>query len=118
MEYPPGYLASEVSIHWRVDPSQYRYVRERVFGDMPATAAPPRDYYGNNGDTKIIGYAVCDPRKRDSQKSRRIFFVRESDLTRPAPGCPVEACDPLSVVVGEPSETTERCWGGPLPKSK
>jgi hypothetical protein len=106
------YLASEVKHHWREDPATFRFVRVRLISDSPPVAPPPPAY---GTGMRIVGYAILDPTKRDTE-NRRIFFVRDGDTDYPLNTCPCEAVDPLTLAPGIVGKVTERAWGGPLPK--
>lgn len=98
MEYP-GYLESEVSIVWREPRERFPFLREVMLLDMDPAESPPLDYYGSPG-TRIIAFAVCDPQKRDAQRARRIWYIRESDVTYRPGHAPWQGVDPATIHAG------------------
>lgn len=91
---------SETQITWLVEPSQHRFVRERIEHECPTPVGP--NLFGI-ANTKLIGFTDGEP--------RRIFFTRDTDDHYPA-GCPVEGVDPLTITApGVPGTQTPRSRG-------
>jgi hypothetical protein len=113
-QFPNGYLKGERQIVWLEDLSRFRFVRESLHKDMPPNKPPSQKAFCSR-QSRIVGYAILDPDQRDSEKSRRLFIVRNDDSRYRTPGCPWEGVDPLTVSPGVPGQQNERANGGPFP---
>lgn len=109
-------IDNEESIHWERDPSELEYIREYTITTTQPSGASTR--LTNNLDKTVYGWANVDPESDDygptsNRYKRRYWALREHDKGGSdydgetwENKTPMEAVDPTSITVGEPSKPT------------